>query len=110
MIRSTRSMFLALVLSAGTVASANAQLLKAPIHLHPNADARVSVHVKNESLTFREVVIDGKTYEIGGHKQIVIKAPVGTVVYAGFGISNHAKGTVLLQVTPEVAGSTVSVS
>ncbi len=110
MTRSTRSIFLALLLTTATVASANAQLLKAPIHLHPNADGRVSFRVKNDSPAFREVTIDDKTYEVGGHQQIVVKAPVGTVIYAGYGITNHVKGSILVEVKPELDGKTINVS
>ncbi len=101
---------LVLTLALAPLAAANAQLLKAPIHMHPNTDARVSIHVKNDSPAFREINVDGKTYDIGGHSQVVIKAPVGTVVYAGFGVPQHAKGTVLLQMDEQANGKTINVS
>ena len=101
---------LALTLAFTPLAAANAQLLKAPIHMHPNTDTRVSVHVRNESLTFCEVTVDGKTYQVNGRSAIVIKAPVGTVVYAGFGVLQHAKGTVLVQLDKQLDGKTISIS
>ncbi len=112
MIRSTYKALLALVLASTALTSANAQLFKAPIHLHPKAgqtDDRVTLVVKNEGNAFGEIVVDGKAYEVRGHQALVIKAPVGTIVYAGYGIAWHAKGSVLTQMDAESNGATFKV-
>jgi len=111
MIRSTYKVLFALVLASTALTSANAQLFKAPIHLHPTAgqtDDRVTLRIRNENTSFSEVVVNGKTYEVRGHQAVVIKAPAGTVVYAGYGITRHKKGSVLTQMDVASDGKTIT--
>jgi hypothetical protein len=72
-------------------------------HLHPQPavpDNRISFSLYNEAVTAREVTVDGRTYTVERHHLLKIKAPVGTRVYAASREVSHARGAVLVEVTP----------
>ncbi|QHN02721.1 hypothetical protein FTO74_04555 [Granulicella sp. WH15] len=101
---------LALTLAAASVPAVHASPLHKGMHLHPGIDSRICLHVFNAGNQFREIVVEGKTYEVQPHQGAMIKAPAGTKVYAGFNVSQHKKGTVLLELTDEVNGKRIVLS
>jgi hypothetical protein len=102
---------LALTLIAASATAAQAAPLGNLIHLHPHAaDTRIGVVLVNDGERFQEVVIEGKTYEIQSHHTAFVKAPAGTVVYAGANVLAHKKGTMLLEVKNGMNGKTIHLS
>ena len=74
-------------------------------HLHPQPaapDNRVTFSLYNEAVTARDVTVNGKTYTVERHHMLEIKAPVGTRVYAASKEVSHARGSVLVEVTPAI--------
>ena len=97
-----------LAMSASAVASPLSNL----VHLHPHAkqdDGRVSVTLYNKALSFRDVTVAGQTYTVEPAHTLSIKAPVGTVVYAGSRTPLHRRGDLLLQVTPQLNKQMVNI-
>jgi hypothetical protein len=95
---------------APTVAQASS--LGGILHLHPKPavpDTRISFTLFNEAVTTREVMVAGKTYSVQRHRLIEIKAPVGTRVYVVSPEVSHARGSVLVEVTPAIANHRISV-
>jgi hypothetical protein len=75
------------------------------VHMHPRpaqADTRINLVLYNSSPSFRDVTIDGKIYTVSSHHTMEVKAPAGTVVYAGSPSFTHKRGDAILQVTPKV--------
>jgi hypothetical protein len=100
---------LALTLIAASATAANAAPFGNLIHLHPHVtDSRVQVSLRNDGNQFKEVTVDGTTYEILPHETAVIKANAGTFVYAGFNVASHKKGAVLVQITDKMNGSKIN--
>jgi hypothetical protein len=74
-------------------------------HLHPQPaapDNRITFSLYNEAVTDRDVTVAGKTYTVERHHMLEIKAPVGTRVYAASQEVSHARGSVLVEVTPAI--------
>lgn len=87
------------------VAPALASAISFPIHLHPRVhrvDDRVDLSLYNPSFNFREVKIDGHTYLVRAHRSIILKAPIGTAIYADSRTQTHRRGDVMLVVTPNL--------
>ena len=78
---------------------AHAMSFRTYLHLHPHsssvADNRAILKVRNSGESFKEVVVLGETYTVGSRETITIKAPVGTVVYAGGCVPMHRRGDVI---------------
>jgi hypothetical protein len=82
-------------------------------HLHPKAkqvDDRVSLTLMNQSMMFRAVTLGGQTYTVNGRSTLRIKAPAGTLVYAGKNSPTHRRGDVVLEVSPKLNGKTVDIN
>lgn len=78
------------------------------VHFHPKApDARVAITLRNDSIGFRDVKIDGHSYTVMQHGTLSIKAPAGTVVYADSRTAQFRRGDVMLAMTPAMNGTTV---
>jgi len=102
---------LALTLIAASATAANAAPFGNMVHLHPHAiDSRVGIKIVNDGFQFKEVVIDGKTYEIDANHSAYVKAAAGTVVYAGVNVRAHKKGDVLVTVDNGMNGKTIRLS
>ena len=89
-----------LALSASAAVSPLANL----VHLHPHAaqrDDRVSLTLLNSSMMFRDVVVDSHTYTMQAGTTLDIKAPLGTVVYAGSRTPQFKRGEIVLTVTSD---------
>jgi hypothetical protein len=90
---------------------AQASPLGGVLHLHPQPvvqDNRVSFLLYNKAITDRDVVVNGKTYTVERHHVLEIKAPVGTRVYAASEEVSHARGSVLVEVTPAIANQKIT--
>lgn len=78
------------------------------VHLHPHpVDDRVSITLMNKSMMFRDVTIGGQTYTINARTTLSIKAPAGTLVYAGNPTPQFKRGDVVLEVSPKLNGQTI---
>ncbi len=79
------------------------------VHMHPHArpDDRVSVLVVNHGKVFQDVSVAGHVYTITADSNIRIKAPAGTLVYRATPRPYHAKGEVLIAMTPAVNDQTI---
>jgi hypothetical protein len=103
-----------LALSACTVASASAadvnHDLQSAHKLAHKKDARVFVTLVNKSVTFRDVTIDGHSYTMLPHDLLTVKAPVGTVVYAGSAFGRYHRGDALVALTPSMDHSRVAIN
>ncbi len=102
-----------LAMSASAVASAAASPLPRMFHLHPRAkqvDDRVSLTLMNQSLMFRDLTVGGQTYTVNAKSRLSIKAPAGTLVYAGTTTLEHKRGDVVLEVSPKLNGQTVNIN
>ena len=85
-------------------ASAAISPLSNIIHFHPKAtqpDTRVSVTLVNQARGFRDVNVGGHTYTVLSHQALEIKAPAGTLVYAGNPTPHFKRGDVVLEVAPQ---------
>jgi hypothetical protein len=89
-------------------ASANAWPVGKPLHLHPE-DSRIVVRLCNEGELLQDVKVDGKTYTALRHESLVVKARAGTLIYAESTGFAHRKGDLLVTVTPEMQGATISI-
>lgn len=104
---------LALSVSAALSPLASAMPIGSPIHLHPRVhrtDDRVYLSLHNQSLSFREVKIDGHTYVLRAHESINIKAPVGTAVFADSRMSAYRRGDLILVVAPDLNGKSIDLN
>jgi hypothetical protein len=117
MLRITRTLActLAILIVAGAIApaGANASPLGKLLHLHPGTktqDARITVHVFNQTGLFREVKVDGHVYTMMPHHGIVITALAGTPVYAASAGFAHREGELLFTVSPATKGATVYIN
>jgi hypothetical protein len=80
------------------------------VHMHPLAkDGRVELTVVNHANQFRDVKVEGRSYEIPFGHSITIKAPVGTVVYRNSYAPSHKRGEVLVSLTPELNKTTMNI-
>jgi hypothetical protein len=74
------------------------------IHLHPQPqpDGRVELTLVNHSARFHDVKVDGRSYEVNPAHSLVIKAPVGTVIYRDSASGAHRRGEALVSLTPDL--------
>jgi hypothetical protein len=72
-------------------------------------NARVYVTLVNKATWFRDVTIDGRTYTVLPNEMLAVKAPVGTMVYAGSEFGRYHRGDALLELTPSLDNSRVSI-
>jgi hypothetical protein len=75
-------------------------------HLHPHPtvvtqDARVSFMIYNNTYAYQEFKVNGVTYVVPSHFNLLVKAPVGTEVYAASKIGDHARGSLLFSVSQQ---------
>jgi hypothetical protein len=90
-----------LALSASTAVSPLSKMVH--LHTHPaRKDNRVSVTLYNNAFLFRDVKVDGRVYSVRSHGTLTIKAPAGTVVYAASRSPQFKRGDVMLEVTPKI--------
>ena len=115
MLRISRNFAGSLILLAGAAVAApnaNAWPLGKVFHYHPNRaqtqDSRVRLQLFNKGHLFQDVQVGGKVYTVFPNQKLVITAPVGTSIYAGSTGLGHRKGDLLIQVGPQMDGSTVS--
>jgi hypothetical protein len=98
-----------LALSASAVVNPFTNL----VHLHPRpaqADTRVALTLYNNGSSFQDVKIDGHFYTVSAHHTLEVKAPAGTVVYAGSRTASHQRGDAILEVTPKVNHQTLNIN
>jgi hypothetical protein len=110
MIRTAVSLLALAAVIAPTVAQASS--LGRIFHLHPQPavrDNRVSFSLYNGAVTARDVIVNGSTYTVERHHLLEIKAPVGTRVYAASREASHARGSVLVEVTPALQNQQIVV-
>jgi hypothetical protein len=90
-----------------TPVAANAASFGNIFHLHPHPtvttqDARISFTIFNNSYAYQEFKVNGVTYVVPSHYNLLVKAPTGTEVYAASKIGQHARGSLLFSVTPKL--------
>jgi hypothetical protein len=84
----------ALALSASASVSPVSHLM----HKHPALiDTRVSVTLHNHASMFQDVQVAGRIYTIPAKQGIVVKAPVGTTIYAASSTGELHRGQVVMQ-------------
>ena len=99
-----------LALSACTIASASAADTNHHLQLEHKKDTRVFVTLVNKSVTFRDVTIDGRSYTMLPNDLLTVKAPAGTVVYAGSAYRKYHRGDALVALTPSMDHSRVAIN
>lgn len=86
-----------LALSASAVLSPLSNL----IHLHVRSvrlDKRISLILHNTSPSFQDVAINGYSYTIPSHHELLVKAPVGTRIFAASSTGLHHRGELIAEV------------
>jgi hypothetical protein len=101
--------FTLLALSMCTVASASAAGTNHDIRPAHKKDARVYVTLVNKATWFRDVQIDGHTYRMLPSEMLAVKAPAGTMVYAGSDFAKYHSGDALLELTPSLDHGRVAI-
>lgn len=99
-----------LALSACTVASASAAGTNHDLRPTHTKDARVFVTLVNKSPVFRDVRIDGHIYTVMPNNLLTVKGPAGTMVYAASRYGNIRRGDTLLELTPAMDHSRISLN
>jgi hypothetical protein len=98
-----------LALSICTAASAYAAGTNHETSPTHKKDARVYVTLVNKASWFRDVQIDGRSYTVLPNELLTVKAPVGTVVYAGSEFGKYRRGDALVELTPSLDHSRVNI-
>jgi hypothetical protein len=94
----------AVALSASAAISPFSHLM----HKHPTLiDNRVSVTLHNRASIFQDVKVDGHRYTVPGHRGIVVKAPIGTVVYADSSTGELRRGDKVVELSESLNEQTV---
>jgi hypothetical protein len=91
-------------------ASAMANPLSHLVHLHPRhaqPDTRITFALRNNGICFRDVRIDGRVYTVQSHGSILVKAPVGTVVYADSQLAHYKRGDAIVELTAKLENQQV---
>lgn len=112
MLRPTRS--LAALVFAATLApcAAYAWPVGKALHLHAEdskLDGRLTVHVFNQAVTFRDIKVGEKTYTMLPHHGLVVTAPAGTQIYAASSGFRMHRGDLIATVSPATSNETVLV-
>ena len=97
-----------LALSACTVASAFAAGTNHDLGLNHKKDARVFVTLVNKDPVFRDVKIGGHIYTVMPNELLTVKGPAGTMVYAASRYGKIQRGDALLELTPAMDHSRIS--
>ena len=98
-------MILASLTLAAMVATAPAGPFANLVHLHPHTspDTRVTLTLVNQAPSFRDIKVDGHAYTIRSGQTLVVKAPVGTRIYAESRTPTLRRGDLLLEVSADSA-------
>jgi len=83
------------------------------VHLHPKPappDTRISITLRNQGVSFRDVKIGGHIYTIEASHSISVKAPVGTVVYAASATPRYHRGDAIVDLTPDLNRKTIGLN
>ena len=73
----------------------------------PSSDQRVRFTLLNTGHTFADLRIGNQTYTVLANQDLVIKAPLGTVVYAASRFDNYHRGDAVLTVSASLQESRV---
>jgi hypothetical protein len=85
-------------------ASAALSPLSKLVHLHARSvqpDKRISLILHNDLLTFQDIAINGRNYTIYSHHQLLVKAPVGTIIFAASSTGQHKRGEQIVEITAQ---------
>ncbi len=108
-----RQTVLTLALAATAVlapTAANAAPLSNLMHLHPHSaqqDSRISFNLYNGGFTTVEFTAEGQVYNVAPKSRVNVKAPAGTVIYAGANFLVHKRGDAVLTVEPKLRDTAV---
>ena len=96
---------------AAIVATAPASPFANLVHLHPhtNPDTRVTLTLINRAHSFRDVNVDGHAYTIPSGQVLVVRAPIGTRIYAGSPTPTLHRGDLMLEVSAESADRNIPI-
>jgi len=87
-----------LALSASTALSPLSNL----VHRHVRSvglDKRISLILHNTSVNFQDIAIDGHSYTIPSHHEVLIKALVGTRILAASSTGQQHRGELIVEVS-----------
>jgi hypothetical protein len=92
--------------AALTPVAANAASFGNFFHLHPHPtvitqDARISFTIYNNTYAYQGFKVNGVTYMVPSHYNLLVKAPAGTEIYAASKIGDHPRGSLLFSVSPQ---------
>ncbi len=79
-------------------ASAAVSPLSRLVHLHARSvqpDKRISLVLYNSSPNFQDVAINGRTYTINSHHDLLVTAPAGTMIFAASNTGQHHRGELI---------------
>ncbi len=104
-------MILASLTLAAMVATAPAGPFANLVHLHPhsNPDTRVTVTLVNQAHSFRDVKVDGHAYTIPCGQTLVVRAPIGTRIYADSRTPTLHRGDLMLEVSAASADQNIPI-
>jgi hypothetical protein len=78
------------------------------VHAHPAIkDARVTIVLRNSSPVFQDIKIGEQVYTVGAQRTVLIKAPVGTVVYATGHTGSLHSGDKVVEITPGASKTSI---
>ncbi len=104
-------MILASLTLAAMVATAPAGPFANLVHLHPHTspDSRVTLTLVNQAHSFRDVQVDGHAYTIPAGQTLIVRAPIGTRIYAGSPTPTLHRGDLMVEVSADSANQNVPV-
>jgi hypothetical protein len=82
------------------------------VHMHPHAkpvDNRINVRLYNQSPSFCELTVAGKTYTVMSHEELFVKAPAGTIVYAASRMPFVKQGDVVLELSDKINNQKINI-
>jgi hypothetical protein len=99
--------------AALTPVAANAAPFSNIFHLHPHPTVaqavRYTLTIYNNTYAYQEFKVNGVTYAVPSHFNLIVKAPAGTEVYAASKMGTHERGSLLFSVTPKIDAQQVVV-
>ena len=102
---------LASITLAAMVATAPATSLGTLVHLHPHtsSDTRITLTLINQAHSFRDIKVDGHAYTIPSGQNLVVRAPIGTRIYADSRTPTLQRGDLMLEVDARLANQNIAI-
>jgi hypothetical protein len=91
--------------AAVTPIAANAASFVNIFHLHPHPAitqaARYNFTISNHTYAYQEFKVNGVTYAVPSHFDLLVTAPAGTEIYAASKMGSYDRGSLLFTITPK---------